>query len=70
MRAQRFVSGEHVWVAPSASGEWLCDDEAVVLEDLECGYVVLQDSERIPSYGAGHFACDMELERLCRVSSC
>lgn len=61
---RRFNSGEAVWVSPSVSGEWLSDDEATVLEDLGTGYIVLQASERVSSYGLGHFVCDMELAVL------
>lgn len=62
--SRRFARGEAVWVCPSSSGEWLSDDEAVVLEDLGAGYLVLQASERVPSHGQGHFVCDTELTEL------
>jgi hypothetical protein len=58
------MRGEAVWVSPSVSGQWLSDDEAVVLEDLGAGYMVLQESERVPSHGTGHFVCDLELTAL------
>lgn len=60
----RYRQGETVWVAPSSSGEWVCDDEAVILEDLDTGYLVLQESERVPSHGQGHFVCDVEVTML------
>jgi hypothetical protein len=63
---RRFVRGEAVWVSPSVSGWWLTDDEAVVLEDVGAGYLVLQESERVPSHGTGHFVCDRELSALCK----
>lgn len=62
--AGRYRRGDSVWVSPSNSGEWVCDDEAVILEDLGSGYLILQESERIPSYGQGHFVCDLELSLL------
>jgi hypothetical protein len=37
------------------------EDEGIVLDDLEDGYLVLQESERVPSHGAGHFVQDVEL---------
>jgi hypothetical protein len=61
---RRFMKGEAVWVSPFVSGRWLTDDEAVVLEDLGAGYIVLQESERVPSHGLGHFVCDLELSKL------
>jgi len=36
----------------------------VILEDLGDGYLVLQESERVPSYGAGHFVQDVELQHI------
>lgn len=60
----RFVKGDTVWVSPADSGYWLTDDEATVLEDVGSGYLVLQAAERIPSYGQGHYVCDVELSRL------
>lgn len=61
---RRFSKGEAVWVSPSVSGQWVSDDEATVIEDLGTGYLVLQDSELVPSYGLGHFVCDLELSVL------
>ena len=61
------MKGETVWVSPSVSGHWLCDDEATVIEDLGTGYLVLQDSERVSSWGLGHFVCDLELTALLTV---
>lgn len=61
---RRFRTGETVWVSPSVSGHWLCDDEATVIEDLGAGYLVHQTSERVPSNGLGHFVCDLELAAL------
>lgn len=60
----RYKAGDVVWVSPDESGDWLVEDEAVVLEDFGDGYRVLQESERVPSYGSGHFVQDSELERL------
>lgn len=59
----RYKVGDVVWVSPGESGDWLVEDEAVVLEDFGDGYRVLQESERVPSYGSGHFVQDSELER-------
>ena len=59
----RFEIGDFVWVSPGESGDWLIEDEAVVLEDFGDGYRVLQESERVPSHGSGHFVLDSELER-------
>jgi len=53
-----------VWVAPCASGAWVSEDEGVILEDLGDGYLVLQESERVPSFGAGHFVQDIEVQRI------
>ena len=64
---QRFTTGDAVWVRPGQSSRWLNDDEAVVLEDVGCGYLVLQDTERVPSYGQGHYVCDLELSGLLEV---
>ena len=33
----------------------------MVLDDLDDGYLVLQDLERVPSYGSGHFVQDAEV---------
>lgn len=63
--ARRFMRGETVWVSPTVSSQWLSDDEAVVMEDVDAGYLVLQESERVPSHGLGHFVCDRELSELC-----
>lgn len=60
----RHKVGDVIWVSPAQSGEWLTEDEALVLEDFGDGYRVLQESERVPSYGSGHFVQDSELERL------
>jgi hypothetical protein len=60
----RYTQGDRVWVSPSNSGQWVSDDEAVILEDLGSGYLVLQDTERVPSHGHGHFVCDVEVELL------
>ena len=57
----RFTAGQGVWIAPCASGKWLIEDEAVVVDDLGDGYIVWQESERMPSYGAGHFVQDREV---------
>ena len=59
----RYVAGDVVWISPCESGDWLVEDEAVVLEDFGDGYRVLQESERVPSWGSGHFVQDSELER-------
>jgi len=48
-------------VSPSASGELLVDDVATIMEDLDDGYVVLQATERVPSFGMGHFVQDIEV---------
>jgi hypothetical protein len=58
----RFVVGQVVWVSPCASGVFVCEDSGTVLDDLEDGYLVLQESERVPSHGAGHFVQDIEVE--------
>lgn len=58
----RYSVGDVVWINPGESGEWLMEDEAVILEDFGDGYRVLQESERVPSYGSGHFVQDNELE--------
>ena len=60
----RFSRGQSVWVSPCASGAWVTDDEGVILEDLGDGYLVLQESERVASYGAGHFVQDVEVQRI------
>jgi hypothetical protein len=36
----------------------------MILEDLGDGYLVLQESERVPSYGAGHFVQDVEVQSI------
>lgn len=58
---KRFAVGQSVWVSPAASGNQLVEDEATIMDDLDDGYVVLQVSERVPSYGMGHFAQDIEV---------
>lgn len=63
----RFAKGDVVWVSPAWSGEWLTDDEAIILEDVGSGYLVLQDTERVPSYGQGHYVSDTELSQLYDV---
>lgn len=61
---RRFAKGQAVWVAPCASGAWVSEDEGVILEDLGDGYLVLQESEKVASYGAGHFVQDVEVQRI------
>jgi hypothetical protein len=58
---ERFKSGQSVWVSPGLSGETVIEDEAVVLDDLGDGYIVLQAAERVPSHGMGHFVQDIEV---------
>lgn len=60
----RFTAGQSVWVSPSINGEWVIEDEATILDDLGDGYVVLQELERIPSHGVGHFVQDMEVQNI------
>jgi hypothetical protein len=61
---KRFTAGQVVWIAPCASGVWVIEDEAVVLDDLGDGYLVLQEAERVASHGAGHFVQDTEVQRI------
>lgn len=61
---KRFSAGQAVWINPAQSGAWVIEDEAVVLDDLGVGYIVLQESERIPSYGSGHYVQDIEVLAL------
>jgi hypothetical protein len=61
---KRYKAGQAVWVSPCASGQWVREDEAVVLDDLGDGYLVLQESERAPSHGGGHFVQDSEVLNL------
>jgi hypothetical protein len=58
---QRYATGQSVWVSPSASGHQLVEDEATIVDDLGDGYIVLQESERVPSCGMGHFVQDIEV---------
>lgn len=58
---KRYQSGQSVWIAPCANSEWVIEDEATVLDDLGDGYIVLQEWERHPSYGSGHFVQDIEV---------
>lgn len=51
-------------MSPCASGAWVIEDEAVVLDDLGDGYLVLQELERVPSHGAGHFVQDVEVQYM------
>lgn len=60
----RFTAGQSVWVSPSFSGEWVIEDEATILDDLDSGYIVLQELERHPSYGSGHYVQDIEVLAL------
>lgn len=62
--SKRYTSGQAVWISPCASGVWVIEDEAVVVDDLGDGYLVLQESERVPSHGSGHFVQDAEVERI------
>lgn len=57
----RYKAGQCVWVSPSVSGLYVVEDEAVVMDDLGDGYIVLQEVERLPSYGCGHFVQDREV---------
>jgi hypothetical protein len=43
---------------------FVCEDEGIVLDDLEDGYLVLQASERVSSHGAGHFVQDVEVQLM------
>ena len=61
---KRFVQGQAVWISPCASGRWVSEDEGVVLDELGDGYLVLQESERVPSFGAGHFVQDVEVQHI------
>lgn len=58
---KRFDPGQTVWLSPCASGLQVTEDEAIVVDDLGDGYIVLQQSERVPSYGMGHFVQDREV---------
>lgn len=60
----RFAEGSTVWVKPNNSADVLNDDEAVVIEDLGTGYIVLQEDELEPSGGLGWFVTDDEVEAL------
>lgn len=62
--SKRFTCGQAVWIAPCASGVWVNEDAAVVLEDLGDGYLVLQEPERVQSNGMGHFVQDTEVEQM------
>ena len=57
----RYQSGQSVWVSPRVSCAYVIEDEAIVLDDLEDGYIVLQEMELIPSHGMGHFVQDREV---------
>lgn len=61
---QRYTAGQSVWVSPSAGGQQLVEDEGVIVDDLGDGYIVLQESERVPSHGMGHFAQDIEVTTM------
>lgn len=61
---ERYAVGAAVWISPAKSGQWVVEDEAVIVDDLGDGYLVLQVSERIPSHGSGHFVTDVEVEDL------
>lgn len=50
-----------MWVSPSVSGHQLIEDAATIVDDLGDGYIVLQESEREPSHGMGHFVQDIEV---------
>lgn len=50
-----------MWISPCFSAEWVIEDEAIVLDDLGDGYIVLQQLERLPSFGMGHFVQDIEV---------
>lgn len=58
---KRFESGQSVWVSPGLSGETVIEDEAVIVDDLGDGYIVLQATERVASFGMGHFVQDKEV---------
>ena len=58
---KRYKSGTSVWISPSASGQQLMEDAATIVDDLGDGYIVLQESERVPSHGMGHFVQDVEV---------
>lgn len=60
----RFESGQSVWVSPQVSGRWVIEDEAIILDDLECGYIVLQELEVMPSDGLGHYVQDNEVQPM------
>jgi hypothetical protein len=60
----RFVEGDTVWISPNANAGVLADDEAMVLEDLGTGYIVIQEDELEPSDGLGWFVSDVEVESL------
>jgi hypothetical protein len=57
----RFSVGQSVWISPGLSGEYVIEDEAIIVDDLEDGYIVLQESELMPSHGMGHFVQDREV---------
>lgn len=61
----RYAPGDVVWVRPdSGNSTYLADDAGTVLDDLVTGYLVIQEHERVDSYGEGHFVTDAELESL------
>lgn len=57
----RYKSGQSVWVSPQVSRAYVIEDEAIIIDDLEDGYIVLQESELVPSHGMGHFVQDIEV---------
>lgn len=60
----RFKVGDSVWVQPDEHSENLVEDNGVITEVYQLGYVVFQEDEPEDSGGSGWFASDGEVTQL------
>ena len=61
---KRYQPGDKVWVQPGEHAENLVEDEGVVTEVHDVGYVVFQVDEPEDSGGGGWYAAEDEVTDL------
>jgi hypothetical protein len=61
---KRFKVGDNVWVSPQTHTSTLIDDEGVITEVFDWGYLVYQENEPRVSHGEGWCAHDNEISEL------
>lgn len=60
----RFKTGDRVWVSPGPDSDHLLEDEGIITDVMDIGYIVFQVDEPIESHGTGWYAQDDEVSKL------